>query len=157
MLSKLSGLFSSLQGTIAPGMLGVGGFPGQPAAPDQAAGSALPTQDPNASALAGAGQGDGPEAGPNPNWRPFSDMMQVIEAQCHMLCGRELVWNHRPFQNMHVKQGNRVCLQPKGKVLFALAHGKHALSIFEDVCSMAQWALGAIQVLASAQQCSTGP
>ena len=85
MLSKLSGLFSSLQGTIAPGMLGVGGFSGQPAAPDQAAGSALPTQDPNASALAGAGQGDGPEAGPNPNWRPFSDMMQVIESQRQIL------------------------------------------------------------------------
>ena len=70
MLSKLSGLFSTLQGSMVPAGLGTSGFPGQPGGPE--AGSGLPGQDPSMAPLNGPGQGDGQD----PSWR-FSDMMQV--------------------------------------------------------------------------------
>ncbi|CAL5229296.1 g12594 [Coccomyxa viridis] len=69
MLSKLSGLFSTLQGSMVPAGLGPTGFPGQPAGPEAANG--LPGQDPSMAPLNGAGQSDGQD----PAWR-FSDMMQ---------------------------------------------------------------------------------
>ena len=77
MLSKLSGLFSSLQGNLMPSGLGANGFPGQSMPPEQAAGSGLPTQDPNLAMMASQGQAEGGDAGQNPSWRSFSDMMQV--------------------------------------------------------------------------------
>ena len=70
MLSKLSGLFSTLQGSMVPAGLGTTGFPGQPVGPE--AGNGLSGQDPSMAPLDGAGQGDGQD----PGWR-FSDMMQV--------------------------------------------------------------------------------
>lgn len=77
MLSKLSGLFSSLQGNLLPSGLGPAGFSGQPSVPDQAPGAGLPGQDPNMAMLTAPGQAEGSDAAHNPAWRSFSDMMQV--------------------------------------------------------------------------------
>lgn len=51
MLSKLSGLFSSLQGNMPPAGLPTNGFPGQLSGHDHAAGGGLPGQDPNVAML----------------------------------------------------------------------------------------------------------
>ena len=90
MLSKLSGLFSSLQGNLMPSGLGANGYPGQSMPPEQAAGSGLPTQDPNLAMMASQGQAEGADAGQNPSWRSFSDMMQVTKTACLWckLCNR---------------------------------------------------------------------
>lgn len=90
MLSKLSGLFSSLQGNLMPSGLGANGFPGQSMPPEQAAGSGLPTQDPNLAMMASQGQAEGADAGQNPSWRSFSDMMQVT---LRLHCLWSLLWN----------------------------------------------------------------
>ena len=117
MLSKLSGLFSTLQGSMVPAGLGPTGFPGQPAGPEAANG--LPGQDPSMAPLNGAGQSDGQD----PAWR-FSDMMQVSILQfvqalfpgcLHIVCTR-----YRPSHAVvaeHAPAAAASCLHPASSAI----------------------------------------
>ncbi|CAK0787075.1 hypothetical protein CVIRNUC_010291 [Coccomyxa viridis] len=120
MLSKLSGLFSSLQGNLMPSGLGANGFPGQSMPPEQAAGSGLPTQDPNLAMMASQGQAEGADAGQNPSWRSFSDMMQYNAAAAV------------PWRDMDA--GKRTMMQRmSGRVSGLLDDLSDAISLLNDI------------------------